>query len=297
MKKWAKKHLQRRVLRWCAGFLLVALGLSVVGWVVTACGIEIGVTQELVIDEPLGGAAVTEVEIQMGAGDLQLTPGSPGLASGTIRYNVPAWEPKVTRTDTRLSIKQSKSKSVSSFDAGIVNNWDLKLGKAPMRLRVSAGAYQGTYDLSGLTLLDLTIEDGAARTKVMFNSVNPAQMEKLSYKTGASSVTLIGLANANFKSMKFEGGAGSYSLDFSGQLRTDAKVEVEAGAGSLRLTAPASTAARVTLSGSLNDVDTEGDWTVSGDTYSTPAAITQGQGRLLTIAVKMSLGSVTLVAE
>lgn len=268
-----------------------------VGGLITACEVEVGVTQELVIDEPLGSAAVTEVEIEMGAGELQLAPGAPGLASGTIRYNVLAWEPKVTRTDSQLSIRQNKGKEISGFDPGIVNEWDLKLGKAPMRLKVSAGAYHGTYDLSGLTLLDLNVEDGAANTKVMFNSLNPAQMDTLSYETGASSITLIGLANANFRSMKFKGGAGSYHLDFSGQVRTDAKVEVEAGAGSLRLTVPAHTAAVVTLSGSLNDVDAQGDWTVNNNTYTTPVVATARPGRLLLITVNMSLGSLVLVAE
>jgi len=293
------KGQEEREVRRRAGLLLLAAGvLAAVVGLAAACGIEIGVTQELAIDEPLGSAAVTEVEIRMGAGELRLAPGAPGLVSGTIRYNVLAWEPKVTRTDTRISIKQGTIKGVSGLEVGIVNSWDLRLGRAPLRLRVSAGAYEGNYDLSGLTLLGLSIKDGAARSKVMFNSLNPAQMDALTYETGASSVTLIGLANANFRSMKFKGGAGSYLLDFSGQLRSDAKVEVEAGAGSLRLVVPASTAARISLSGSLNDVDTEGEWTVAGNNYATPAAAAPvSGGRLLSVSVKMSVGSVTLVAE
>ena len=49
-------------------------------------------------------------------------------------------------------------------------------------------------------------------------------MESLTYDTGASSVTITGLADANFKKMEFKGGAGSFTLDFSGQLRTDGSV-------------------------------------------------------------------------
>ncbi len=77
-------------------------------------------------------------------------------------------------------------------------------------------------------------------------------MDRLQYETGASTVTMTGLANANFKTMEFKGGAGSYTLDFSGQLRTDATVRVKAGVGTMRIVVPAQTAARVTVSGSFD---------------------------------------------
>jgi hypothetical protein len=273
--------------------LLILLG----AWLLTGCGIKTGVTQELVIDEPLGSAAVTEVVLEMGAGKLSIAPEATGLASGTIRYNVEAWKPEVERSDTRLTIKQGSKRSVSVLGGNVVNDWDLELGKAPMRLEVSAGAYEGFYDLSGLTLQELTITDGASRSQVMFNSANPGQMERFSYTTGASTVTLIGLANANLKTMEFKGGAGSYSLDFSGQLRTDANVKAEIGAGSMRIIVPVGTSARVTVKGSLNSVSTEGTWTASGDTYSTLAADSAAQGKTLSITLETNVGSVTLVTR
>ena len=279
--------------------LVVAAILLLVGaaWLVAGCDVKTGVTQEVVVDEALGAAAVTDVELSMGAGTLTIAPGAVGLASGTIRYNVESWEPTVTRSDNRLVIKQGSQKGLSGLGTRIVNDWDLELGRAPMRLKISAGAYEGSYDLSGLTLQDLTIADGAARSQVVFNSANPGQMGNFDYKTGASTVTLIGLANANFKDMKFEGGAGTYSLDFSGQLRSDGNVRAKIGAGSIKIVVPASTAAKVTVSGSLNDIDTEGTWTADGNTYSTPTFGAVGQGKTLSISVEMNVGSVTLVAE
>lgn len=255
------------------------------------------VTQEVVIDEPLGSAAVTDIEIEMGAGKLTVTPGATGLASGTIRYNMESWAPKVVRTDRALTIKQGARKDLSGPHSKLVNDWDLQLGRAPMRLKVTAGAYEGEYDLSGLTLQRLTLKDGAAQTRVSFNRPNPGQMESLVYTTGASSVTLVGLANANFKSMTLDGKAGDYSLDFSGDLRTDATAKVEAAAGRVRLAVPAATPARVTVKGSLNKVSTEGEWNVQGDAYDTPAVAAVGQGKMLRISVEMDVGSVTLVAK
>lgn len=277
--------------------LLVAIVIVGLAACSAGCTVETGVTQELVVDEPLGAAAVTEVELEMGAGDLTIAPGAVGLASGTIRHNVESWKPTVTRTDTRLTIKQGSQKGVSGLGSEIVNIWDLELGRPPMRLKISAGAYEGLFDLSGLTLQDLSIRDGASRTQVRFNSPNPGQMTDFSYKTGASTVTLIGLANANFRSMTFDGGAGTYSLDFSGQLRTDAGVRIKAAAGSVRIAVPKETAAQVTIDGTLNDIDVEGPWTVINRTYSTPAAGAQNQGKKLTVKVEIDVGSITLVTK
>lgn len=284
------------IMKGCAigAALVLVLGA---GLLLAGCGATIGVTQELVVDEPLGSAAVTDVEIDMGAGKLTLAPGAVGLVSGAVRYNVESWKPTITRSDRSLTIKQGAQKGLSGLGDKIVNEWNLELGRAPMRLKISAGAYEGAYDLSGLTLQRLNIRDGAARAQVFFNAANPGQMESLEYETGASTVTLIGLANANFKNMKFKGGAGTYSLDFSGDLRTSGTVRAEAGAGTVRIVVPAATAARVTVSGSLNDVSTEGQWTVDKGAYNTAAVATVGQGKVLTITVTVNVGSVALVTK
>ena len=123
--------------------LLIAIVIVVLAACSAGCTVEMGVTQELVVDEPLGAAAVTEVEIDMGMGNLTIAPGAVGLASGTILYNVESWEPTVTRTDKKLVIKQGSQKGVSGLGSEIVNKWDMELGRAPMRLKISAGAYEG----------------------------------------------------------------------------------------------------------------------------------------------------------
>ena len=290
-------RLGARWLRSAVGALPVALLVVGAAVFVAGCGVSTGPTEELVVNEPLGGAALTDVEVTMGAGKLTVSPGSTGLVSGLIRYNVAAWKPTVNRSDSSVTIKQGSQKGLSGIGSDIVNEWRLELGRAPMRLKVSAGAYQGSYDLSGLVLQGLTVKDGAAKTQVMFNSPNPGQMDRLQYETGASEVTLTGLANANFKTMEFKGGAGSFTLDFSGQLRTDATVRVEAGVGSMRIVVPAETAARVTVDGTLTDVSAEGAWTTSGKTYSTSVVGGDQQAKILTIVVDMSVGSLKLVAR
>ena len=197
--------------------VVAVLLLVVPALLLAGCGEEAAiVTQELVIDEPLGSAAVTDVKIDMGAGKLALAPGVAGLVSGTVRYNRESWKPAITRSDKNLTIKQRGPRDLHVLGGEMINEWNLALGRAPVRLEVNAGTHEGTYELGGLTLQKLVIKDGVSKTRVSFGAANPGQMASLEYSTGASSVALTGLANANFKNMEFKGAAGDYLLDFSG---------------------------------------------------------------------------------
>jgi hypothetical protein len=275
-----------------ASALLMGMALPLVG-----CGAKAGATETVVIDVPLASAAVTDVELVMGAGTLKVGSGATGLVSGTIRCNVEDWLPQIKRSDTRVLIQQKSRDAVSDAVSSTVNDWDLQLGKSPMRLSLVAGAYEGSFDLSGLTLQDLSIEDGAANTLIRFSSANPGQMERLRYKTGASTVSLLGLANANFKSMEFTGGAGTYSLDFSGQLRTKATARVVVGSGTVRIQVPVGTAAVVKVSGSQTAIDLQGEWVTKGTTHSSPAVEGAEDGKILTIELEMGTGTATLVLK
>ena len=261
---------------------------------VTGCGIGIGPTQTFDVDETLGGAAVTDVTVSMGAGTLSIGSGASGLVSGAITYNVEKWKPEVVR-----------GRLVGGHQAG---HHEGALGRRyRRRQRLGAQAGRGTGPVGGerreptrgrtnwvgCRCRELSIKDGAARTHVNFASANPSQLETLSYDTGASTVTLSGLADANFKKLQFKGGAGSFTFDFSGELRTSGSVTIDSGASKVHIIVPSGTAAKVVLKGKLTDVTQEGTWTAADKTYSTPAAASSG-GKLLTITVNMDVGSLSL---
>jgi hypothetical protein len=258
-----------------------------------------GPTQTFSVNEVLSGEATADkpvkVELRMGAGELKLQSGADGLAQGEIEYNVPDWKPTITNRDGKLIIEQGQTKDHSlswlpGRDNEIVNNWDLKLGQAPMALDVAAGAYKGTLDLSGLHLRQLTISDGASDSEVTFDEANPEVMDKFTYSTGASSVKLNGLGYANFKDLTFKGGAGDYKLNFDGELQQDATVEISAGMSSIQIDIPSGQNAKVTVSGGMKNVTTQGTWTTHSDTYETG-----GDSKYtLTITVDIGMGSLTL---
>ncbi len=249
-------------------------------------------TETLVVSEPQPESEIAEVELRLGAGELTLTGGGEGLISGEIRYNVAEWKPTVTRDGSRVHIEQGRadSSNIGLAEGNTVNEWNLKLGDKPLRLEINAGAYRGELDLSGVPLRELRITDGASTSTVKFDTVNPEEMTELRYSTGASTVALEGLANANFARMRFDGGAGTYTLDFSGELQRDATVTIKAGICTLTLIVPEGTRATINRSGSLTTVKTEGRWSVDGDTYEK-----SGEGPLLTINVEVGAGTLTLV--
>jgi hypothetical protein len=251
---------------------------------------QTGPTQTMTINENAPSDA-PKLSIGMGAGKLNISGGSDALVSGEVRYNVAQLKPTIVRDSNSVTIKQEAEK-FATLGTGVINDWSLKLGKMPMDLTINAGAYEGTVDLTGIALTNLEINDGASKAKVSFNEPNKQTMESLTYKTGASDVTLLGLGNANLKRMTFGGGAGAYTLDFSGKLQQDASVDVSSGVSSMKIIIPKGTHAVVKTTGALSNVDQQGSWSVTDHTYETT-----GEGPLLTINVEMGVGSLQLVNQ
>ena len=261
-----------------------------------ACGFSINipsaptpgpeVTDQITVAVP--DSEETRLKISFGAGELRLSPGAEdALVDGSATYNLPNFKPEVVENDGSIEIKQGDFKSLNVGD--FRNEWDLMLGEAPMELEINAGAYEGTYEFGGLALTSLTIKDGASNVNVSFSESNRTEMSVFRYETGASNVSLTGLANANFSTLIFNGGAGNYTLDFSGELGQDATARIETGFGDLMLVIPESVDARVTVEGGAINVNHSSGWGQSNRTYSQ-----DGSGPALTIVVKMGAGNVTI---
>lgn len=233
------------------------------------------------VDEP-------RLKISFGAGELRLSPGAEdSLVEGTATYDIPNFNPEIIESDEQIEIKQGEIKTLNLTD--FKNVWDLHLGEMPMELEINAGAYKGRYEFGGLALTDLTVKDGASDVEASFSEPNLTEMSVFRYETGASSVKLTGLANANFSTLIFNGGAGDYTLDFSGDLTQDATARVETGFGDLKLVVPKGVDARITVEGGPVNINHSSGWAQSNQTYTQ-----DGSGPTLTIIVKVGAGNVTI---
>ena len=274
----------------------IILAILVLALVSMACGFSIDlpkrpkagpeVKESITVADPKSDE--THLTISFGAGKLTLSPGAQNLVDGTAIYNVADLKPEIQKDGSDIEIKQGDFKSLPPLD-DIKNEWDLKLGNAPLDLTVKAGAYEGNLELGGLALKSLTVKDGASNVDLSFGEPNQTEMSVLRYETGASNVKLTGLANANFSTLAFSGGAGNYTLDFSGKLQRDAVVTIEAGLGDLSLVIPEGVNAVVTVEDAALNVNHSSGWTQNGQKFTQ-----NGSGSTLTIIVKMSAGNLVI---
>jgi hypothetical protein len=256
-------------------------------------GVSIGTleTYEFDIPQPESGET-TELNLKFGAGELIISPGlGESLVLGKATYNVEEFEPKVIVRGSEVEISQEieELNIIPILDEDIENNWDLALGSSPMALQISAGGYQGEFELGGLALSDLYIAEGAADSRLSFSEANLVEMDTLRYETGASKAVLTGLANANFEDMEFRSGAGDYRLEFSGKLQRDGQVDIKSGLSNLVIVVPEGTAATVSVESGFTNIDLDGDWRSSGNMY-----VLAGEGPELNFTIEMGAGNLEL---
>lgn len=137
-----------------------------------------------------------------------------------------------------LVINMNENESVGVFDFG---NQKLEMeftDKIPVSFKLEMGACEGKFDFTSLRVKDLTLSMGASSADILFNSRNKDRINKLKIEAGVSKLNIVGLANANFEKMEFEGGVGSYMLDFSGNLSQNSTCNISLGLGKLIIRIP-----------------------------------------------------------
>src|SRR5512143_3051106 len=96
----------------------------------------------------LGDAESVRVEINFGAGDLELTGGAEKLLEADFIYNVARLKPEVAYTNDTLIVQQPEVKGLPDLRdlTDFQNEWSLRLNdQVPMDLSVDMGA--GSSDL------------------------------------------------------------------------------------------------------------------------------------------------------
>jgi N-terminal domain of toast_rack, DUF2154 len=140
----------------------------------------------------LGDAKAVRVEINLGAGNLQLTGGAEKLLEAEFTYNVAELKPVVEYTNGTLVVRQPEVSGLPGLQ-GITdfrNEWGLRLSDGvPMDLSVDQGAGTSDLQLAGLSLTRLDISLGAGEYTIDLSG-DWARDLNVTINSGAANVSL-----------------------------------------------------------------------------------------------------------
>jgi hypothetical protein len=218
----------------------------------TACagGVRVGDLQTKSQTVELGDADSVNVEIQMGAGVLDVSGGASELLQASFTYNVEELNPRATYNAGSLVVKDSDVKEGigSLFDIGEYRNeWDLELNEdVPMVMKIDLGAGRSNLALGALALTSLNISGGA----------------------GDVDLDLSG--SRSLRQLNFDMGAGGVNIDLTGAWVKDLDARLTGGLGDITLRLPGDVGVRVDVQTGVGGVDASG-LAKDGNTYTNGA--------------------------
>jgi len=228
---------------------LISIALS---FALAACsgGVRVGDLQTKSQTVELGDADTVNVDIQMGAGDLDVSGGASELLDATFTYNVAKLNPRATYSNGRLEVKDSDVKTGigSLFDLnGYRNEWDLSLNEdVPMEMQMDLGAGRSTLTLGALDLTGLDINGGAGDLDLDLTS------------------------SQSLRRFDLEMGVGKVTIDLTGDWQKDLDARIVGGVGGLHLRLPAEVGLRIRVATGIGNIVANG-LTRDGDTFTNDA--------------------------
>jgi hypothetical protein len=239
-----------------------------------------------------------DLPIDLGACRFEGRPGEAGhWVAGTCHHPTDKRAP-IIREDARLVTITEEKPHMERIptDFGGVPRYELEFGKKKrFALTIETGASEFDLDLGSVPLKALTVTQGPGRFNLDFSAPNPQLMSLLKVSSGAASMELENLANANFSRMLLSGGAATYELDFAGKLSQDAEVVIEAGLSGIEIAVPGSTAAKILAGITVGSVDKGEGFTKREGAFLTEAAMAE-EKPLLTIRSGVRLGALQIRA-
>jgi hypothetical protein len=202
------------------------------------------------------------VEIDFGIGDLLVTAGDPDkIVAAEGHYDSRKFDyefdyrKKGQHGDLYFDVSTHRH-TLNNFDSED-NEWRFEFtDKVPLDLMIDVGAADCEFRLGGLMISHLDLDIGAADCGITFDKPNKCTLDRIVIDAGASSVYIDKLGNARFEIFEFDGGVGSFEIDFSGNFDFDAEAEVSVGLGSVDIIIPKDVGVRLSVGdGFLSSID------------------------------------------
>jgi hypothetical protein len=246
------------------------------------------------------GETSLTVDVSYAAGEFRLRSAPPGtLYQMDLRYDEERFTPvrEYDADAARLSVgvrgAHDDNISLERKRTGPVPSLDLELSPdIPLTLNLDLGAVRAQVDFGGLALRSVRYRTGASESTLRFSRANPEPCSTLAMEAGAAAIHAWSLGNANCRSIRFDGGIGDVTLDFSGTWRGSMQAELRVALGSLTLMLPRDAGVAVRVSRFLASFERSG-FEKRGDTYYTPGYDTAA--RRLTLDVTAAFGGVNVV--
>lgn len=176
---------QMRVRTTTAGVVVIGAALGMM-----ACGV--GEPAGPVLHErhvvERGAATSARVEIDMTAGELEVTSGAKSLVEGDFDFNVPSLKPEIAYAVNGGAgvLKVSQGSASGSYE----NTWRLSLDETtPVDLEVRLGAGDTKLVLGRVNLQSLTIDLGAGDQMIDLRGM-PAKSYSVKVRAGAGDTTI-----------------------------------------------------------------------------------------------------------
>ena len=248
-----------------AGLICAAVG----GLACTATGLSAQTWSTVTASRQVGNEPEIHVHVEYGAGVLNVRPGEPGtLYRMDLRYDQDVIEPRTRYEDGILEIgmnRVGRGIRIGSRDGS--GQLDLELSsEVALLLDLEFGAARANLDLGGLSIRELDIETGASDTRIEVSAPNPVQLERASFEAGAANLVATGLGNLNAERIRLEAKAGKATLDFNGEWRRDAEVEVDLDLGAVEFHFPRGLGVQLVVDALLTSVDAQ-EMYRRGDSY------------------------------
>jgi hypothetical protein len=167
----------------------------------------------------------------------------------TLRYDAQALEPIYNYNADSGSLRLGTRDRQGSSGGRRNSDLDVSLGAVgTLAIDVQASAAETQLDLSGLPIKNLSVSSGASDTRVRFDRPNPVRMKSLTLSTGAASILVDRLGNANADEIVVRAGVGDIELDMTGTWQHDTELRAEVSVGALTIRVPSDVGVRVETS-------------------------------------------------
>ena len=208
---------------------------------------------------PLGSEKQIKVNLETGFGDIDI---SKGPSSKAVSLRMESKE-KVELDDcfeytvhddvgflnfsTECKPDQSPRKHNNiHIDRLDSRDWQMQFTDAvPLSFDIQLGLGKGNIDLTDLAVNDFSLSCGASSVSMRCDRPNKESIDEMSIEAGVSKFQAYGLCNMRFRHLKFNGGVGSYVLDFAGTLNREVDADIEVGLGSLTVRVPENTGVKI----------------------------------------------------